>query len=210
MFERNFSRNLQGSEAVRVIIRRHPLALFKSLAFFIILLVVDFFFMSLLVRQGLWGSIVFGVILVIAAVGGWRNFYSWSLNAFVLTNQQLLDFDQRGFFHRVVSATAYNKIQDVSYSTKGFWQSLFRLGTITVQTAGNQANLELYWVGQPGKAVESINRVMHEQSPSAPPLSTQAFVSVVTQMRQTLGDQVVDDLIEHSRRIKANEDDSAL
>lgn len=196
MFESNFSKNIQSGEEIVAIVKRHPVALVGPMSLYGLLLILDFFFMPWLLRQSVWGGIVFGALLVVCAVGLWRSFFIWSLNAFVLTNERLLDFDQRGFFYRVVSATSYNKIQDVSYSTKGIWQSLFRIGTIHVQTAGSQANLELYSVAQPEKAVEQINSIMQKDPAAQPPIPTQEFVSLVSKMRKSLGNKAVDELLD--------------
>lgn len=200
MFEHHFNRNIQPGEAIVAVVKRHPITMVAPLAFFALLLVLDFFFMALLLRQGWWGGLLFLLVLTGAAVGSWRSVYLWALNAFVLTNQRILDFDQRGLMYRVVSATEYAKIQDVSYSTKGLWQLLFRLGTIHLQTAADQANLELHFVAKPEHTVALINRQMKEARPrQSPPVATQEFVSLLSAMRQALGDQAIDELIQRSR-----------
>ena len=144
---------------------------------------------------------MFTLVIIVSVIGAWRGVYLWALNAFIITDQRVLDFDQKGLFHRVVSATTYNKIQDVSYSTKGIWQSTFKIGNILLQTAGNQANLELKFVANPEETVEIISKQIRNNTSDneAPPMATQEFVGLISKMRKTIGDETVDELISKSK-----------
>ncbi|MFH0951665.1 MAG: PH domain-containing protein [Patescibacteria group bacterium] len=200
MFEHNFSKNLQPSEELQKIVRRHRLVAFLPILAYSLLILLDFFFLTILFQQKIWGVLVFLGVMIIAILGAFRSYYIWSLNAFALTDQRVMDFDQKGLFYRVVSAATYDKIQDVSYQTKGLWQSLWQMGTVNIQTAGNQANLELKNVARPGKVVEYINSKIKDYQPAdePPPMATQEFVTLLHKMRQSLGDKAVNELIARS------------
>ncbi|MFC1663292.1 PH domain-containing protein [Patescibacteria group bacterium] len=201
MFENNFTKNLQDSEELIKIVKRHPIMVLVPLTIFGMFFLIDFFIMTILLQRGWWGVVIFILILLFSMIGAWRTTFIWSLNAFVLTNQRIMDYDQKGLFHRVVSATNYDKIQDVSYSSKGIWQSMLSLGTIHLQTAGSQANLELKSVGRPEKVVDLINSIIKNyknDSDDPPPMPTQEFVDLMKKMRESLGEKAVDELIQKS------------
>ncbi|MBU1028727.1 PH domain-containing protein, partial [Patescibacteria group bacterium] len=51
--------------------------------------------------------------------------------------------------HRTVSEAPYEKVQDVSFTITGVLGTIFKYGTITIQTAGTHVNLELTHVRRP-------------------------------------------------------------
>jgi membrane protein YdbS with pleckstrin-like domain len=209
MFDYNFTKNFQEGEELLSIVRRHTITMIAPILLWSVILLLDFFFMVVLIQRGWWGAMIFIVVILGVALLIWRTVYLWSMNAFILTNRRLMDYDQKGLFHRVVSVTPYAKIQDVSYRLKGIWQSIFRVGTIFLQTAGTQTNLEIYNVGQPEKAVDLIHGAMKDSKPNddPPPMATQEFVSLLKKMRESLGDQAVDELIKRSTKEDNLEDE---
>ncbi len=86
--------------------------------------------------------IIFGVIFCA------REYYMWKYNVFVMTNKKVVDIDQRGLFHKVVSEVAFPKVLDVSYQSKGVVNSLFGFGDITVKTSIPDLALAIRHVAQ--------------------------------------------------------------
>lgn len=119
-----------------------------------------FFLMLPLFSLG-WGGI--GVFAALNAVGllvAARATMVWYWNAFIVTTLRVVDVDQRGFFSRTVSEATYDKIQDVSYAIKGVIGTVFRFGTIELQTAGSTTNLELHDVHDPKELHHVITQAM--------------------------------------------------
>lgn len=155
MFNNYFSRNLNAGEEVIKIIRQYAYCYTVSMVITIVLIVTPFFLLFLLFRQGWWGVLIFFVLLLSGVFYGIRKLFVWSFDGFLITNQRIVDFDQKGFFDRRVSETTYEKIQDISFRKKGFWQTLLNYGTVVVQTASAQVNLELKNISGPEK-VQSL------------------------------------------------------
>ena len=151
---------LKEGETVIRVVRNSWIAYFfpSFLAFFLI--AAPFFFMIPLFSLQTLGVSVFLFSIAAGSIYGLRVFVSWYWNAFVITSQRVVDIDQRGFLSRTVSEATYDKIQDVSFSIKGFWGTLCNFGIIVVQTAGATTNLELPSVDDPKEIHHLITETM--------------------------------------------------
>ncbi len=164
MLEKYLSKNLKDGETPVRIIRRYPVKLVLALTAGALCALTDMFFFVPLVQFGTWGMLGFLLVLVLAALGMYRAWFIWSMNALVVTDLRIIDIDQRGFFHRVVSETTFSKIQDVSYAVRGLWATLFGFGTVTIQTAGTQAKIEIDTIRNPAKVQELLTNLQEQGS----------------------------------------------
>lgn len=62
----------------------------------------------------------------------WMKYY---LDAWIITDQRIIDIEQHGLFHREVSEIAMEKIQNVTIEIPGFLATVMKFGTIKIQTA---------------------------------------------------------------------------
>ncbi len=106
-------------------------------------------------------SLAIALWLILVPVIGGFAWYFWSQNAYVLTNQRLIDLHFIGFFHRSVSEIPMDIIQDVTYETKGPLQSLLNIGTVTVQTA-SYTEVALETVTSPRSIQQTILKVAQQ------------------------------------------------
>ncbi|MFA6512469.1 MAG: PH domain-containing protein [Patescibacteria group bacterium] len=159
MFENYLIRNLKEGEEVIAIVRPFWLTMGFPLFLAGLLIVIDVFLFAWLVQFGGWGLFGFFLVLLLGALWAIRSWIVWSLNAFILTNERLVDVDQKGFFHRTVSEATLSKIQDVSFSVGGPWQTMFQYGNVIVQTAGAKNNLELEGVHHPEQVQELVTKL---------------------------------------------------
>lgn len=91
-----------------------------------------------------------GVVLVVLAVFLWlASIYVWRQNQMILTDENVVDVDQRGIFLKHISTLRLSRVQDISVVVKGPMQTLFRYGTIHIQTAGTKENFEFDYVPDP-------------------------------------------------------------
>ncbi len=149
------------------VVRNYWLTFFfpALLAFFLI--ASPFFFMLPLFSLHTIGIVVFFFSITAGSIYGLRVFISWYWNAFIITSQRVIDIDQRGFLSRTVSEATYDKIQDISFSIKGFCGTICNFGIINLQTAGTATNLELLDVHDPKEIHHLITETMaahHHQS----------------------------------------------
>ena len=158
MFESYLTKNLKEGEDVIRVVRRYPWSFAGQGLIALMFLLLPFFLLFPLLRVGTFGVAGLLVLFLIGLFLVVRVMILYWLNVFVITNSRLVDFDQRGFFDRVVSESTYEKIQDVSFSVKGIAQTILGYGTVQIQTAGSQANLEIRNVRNPEDVQHTIMR----------------------------------------------------
>lgn len=193
------SKQLQNGEDVVQVVRRHPATMFPSVGSGGILILLDFFFIAWWFRHQQWGALGFVLLLVIGLMMIVRGLYLWSHNVLAVTNKRVIDIDQRGLFERNVAETSFDKIQDVRYTIRGFWPTIFRFGTLVVQTAGSTTNLELDAVQHPVELQRLITDLQHQaQSDRGRDVSASELLGVVERLKTELGADGVARLLKSS------------
>lgn len=162
MFEDKIKKNLKENEELVVIVRKYPLVFLGPIMITAIFIIAPFFFLYPLFHAGWWGIALFFLFLVFGIIYGIRQFIIYSFNVFVITNKRIIDIDQRGLFDRVFSESSYDKIQDISFRIKGVLQTFFHYGSVIIQTASSDANLELEGIKDPAKIQEIISEIQRE------------------------------------------------
>lgn len=76
----------------------------------------------------------------------WTDYY---LDVFVITNKNLINIEQKGFFSREVAVLSLNKIQDITTELHGFIQTAINYGDIRVQSAGKEKEFVLHDINRP-------------------------------------------------------------
>ena len=99
--------------------------------------------MFLLFRWPTFGLIIFLFLLAIGIIIFIRLLVTWYYNAFLITNERVILYQQKGLFNREVSEAEYQKIQDVAYNFKGLWQTLFHYGTLKIQVISSETVIKV-------------------------------------------------------------------
>lgn len=73
-----------------------------------------------------------GLVLLLSFLRFLHNFY---LSMQLVTNDRVIDIDQRGIFKREVNELAIKNIQDVTYKQNGILQSMLGYGEVIIKTA---------------------------------------------------------------------------
>lgn len=77
-------------------------------------------------------------------------------NRIVVTNQSIVQRLQSTLFNQKISQLQLAHIQDVTFAQNGFIQQNLNFGSITVETAGEQANFEFKLARNPRRATQII------------------------------------------------------
>lgn len=144
-----FSRVLKENEELLHLVRPSPAVFFKPAITALFFILLPFFLMFLLFQWERYGLILFFILLII---GLWllvRLIVIWIYNVFLITNQRLILYRQPDLFDRLVSETDYDKIQDVSWRIKGFWQAVFRYGSVRIQLIGSESAIIVSKIPKP-------------------------------------------------------------
>lgn len=186
-----FSKNLKPGEEVVEIVRRYSLTYLPHGSLGLVLLLLPFFLLFPLFRWGGWGILIFFILILTAIVFIFRILYVWYFNVFVITNFRLIDIDQRGFFSRAVTEANYEKIQDVSITIKGVFATMFKFGSVHIQTAGTQVQIEIDRIYNPQRIQSLITErqkkiLTQEDAQGATP---EDLERVVEKLRKHIGDE---------------------
>lgn len=149
-----FKRHLEDDESVVAVVHRHWLMGLKGLFW----PTLAFGLGAALLFAAPYRSVAIGVGIWFVCVGGWwlRNFFDFFLDAWILTDQGIIDVAWHGWFHRESSRVLYSDIQGVSYEIKGVTPTLLRYGTISVEKISTGAAISMQTVAQPRKVEAKI------------------------------------------------------
>lgn len=153
---------LKEDESVQVVVRRHIVSIVPNLIISMLLIVLPFFFLFPLFRYGVAGIVIFAVSIVAGIALAVRSFILWNVIVMIVTDQRVVDVDQKSIFSRRVTEASYEKIQDVSWKRDGVVQTIFGMGSLQIQTAGTTATLEAENIPSPKKLHELINDLRKE------------------------------------------------
>lgn len=148
-----FRRHLADDEVVSAVVHRHWLMGLQSLFWPSFALLMG----MLLAVAAPYRSIAIAVTLWSLCVSLWwlRNFLDYFLDAWIITDQGIIDVAWHGWFHRESSRVLYSDLQGVSYEIKGVVPTLFRYGTISIEKISTGSALSLETVFQP-RRVEAL------------------------------------------------------
>ncbi len=133
--QRFFRGYLEEGEEIITTIHRHWMAILKRslriLFFFVIIPGTVYFVFPY--------PFIFGLFFLFALYAVAKFFYAffnWYLDVWILTNMAILDIRWDGFFKRSAQRSEYARIEQVSHSYNGVFQSLLNYGTLHIQQAG--------------------------------------------------------------------------
>ncbi|MFH1534768.1 MAG: PH domain-containing protein [Patescibacteria group bacterium] len=196
MSKQYFTKHLKEGEETVKIVRAYILSQIFKIAVIIILILLPFFLLFPLFQRGFWGVTGFFVLLIIAIAFTTRSAIIWYYNAFMITNKRIIDFDQKGLFDKTVSVATYDKIQDISFKKKGVFSTVFNYGTIVIQTAGTNANLEIRSVFEPEKIQDVIMEIqrdsLQDEKVSKEEMSASELIDILEQTKEKLGKERFD------------------
>ncbi|MFA6427433.1 MAG: PH domain-containing protein [Candidatus Magasanikbacteria bacterium] len=151
--------SLKEQERILDEIRRYGLTLVWPMLFGFIFLVTASFFMFWLFQHDWWGQSLFGLLVLVGFFIIVQTFFLWKRNVFLITTHRLIDVEQRGFFGRVVSEIPYDQIEDVLGKISGFFGTIFRYGTVEVQTGTGKIKILVPSVKRPLQIQQKINEM---------------------------------------------------
>jgi len=149
-----FKKHLEEDEELVRIVHKHWFIGVKTLAWPTALFLLDMY--ALLAFRGPGALVLVTSILGVTILVWWlRNFFDYYLDAWLLTDQGIVDIAWFGGFHRQSTRVLYSDIQGRSYKIKGVWGELFNFGVVSVEKISTGAVISLEYVKNP-KQVEIL------------------------------------------------------
>lgn len=153
-----------GEHIIREV-RRHPFPFIMEVSFLALFILVppilfwaDHALNIELVWTVTWAEFVFvySVILLCAWISFfimWTNYY---FDVLVVTDQRLIDIEQKRFFARDMATLRLDKIEDIKIEITGLLPTLLNFGTLHIQTAAEAREFVLKNIPHPQQTKDVI------------------------------------------------------
>ncbi len=133
---------LRDKEYLVSIMRKHWFILFLKIMPYKILFLMPFAVLALMPGTNMpdstiaiiiFFSALWMLVLLMIIFTVWTNYF---LDIWIVTNQRIMDIEQRALFNREVKTLRMETVQDVQTDKVGLFQEFLNFGTLRVQTAG--------------------------------------------------------------------------
>ncbi|MEK7649796.1 MAG: PH domain-containing protein [Patescibacteria group bacterium] len=84
----------------------------------------------------LFFAMIWWLVLLFIFFVEWLDYW---LDAWIITDQRIIDIEQKSLFRREVSEFVIARIQDIKIETPGFIGTVLKFGNIRIQTAGEES-----------------------------------------------------------------------
>lgn len=148
-----FRSYLNRGESIYFVAHTHPFvmygAFFKALVFGILLplgfnvIMPPFYYIW-------WGWAALGLLIFLYEI------LNWYLDAWVITNQGIIDLQWNSFFDKSSTRIEYHTIEGITYQIKGFWGTIMNFGDIMVERLGTGTIVTLENVAFPKKVEREV------------------------------------------------------
>lgn len=166
MGESYFTKQFKNGEEILEIVRPAWIAYLPMGVVGTLLTLLPFFLLFYLFRWHERGVLAFLVLLAIGAGVLARTIFLARRNGVLMTRERIVDVEQRGLFHKVVSDTPYAKIEESRYEQRGPLAMMFGYGTVVIQTQGAGADIEIRYARDPKRLHEMIEGLREHAPPS--------------------------------------------
>jgi hypothetical protein len=166
----------EHDEAVFVFARPYWLAFVPTLLIFLFLYILTiaaqialsglpFGISAFTANMAVLGLTIFQLAMLIVFLVAVLDFY---FDIIVVTDQRLVDIDQEQLFYRKISELNLKDIEDTSFVQKGFFQTYFSYGNITIQTAGEATNFIINNLKHPAEIARIISDLADQAKDAVP------------------------------------------
>lgn len=165
--------NQLPKEKVLKIIRKDIFILLKKIAFFVLLTILPFilfFVIAMSQPQFLSGKITYPLMVLGTSayylfiwLFFFFSFIDYYLDVWLITNERIIDIEQKGFFSRVISEHKIFRIQDVTSEVHGVFPTILRYGNVYVQTAGTKQRFNFRQIPNPNKIRDMIIKLVERK-----------------------------------------------
>lgn len=146
-FSRYHFKGQRESETILAVIHRHWFDIathFILIVFFTGLLGATFFALPSVVSQsGMFSNLTvilflqntFLLLIWMYAFLVWIDYY---FDVWIITNERIINIEQKGLFVRSVSELKFSRIQDVTSEVRGMIPTILNFGDVKIQTASDE------------------------------------------------------------------------
>jgi uncharacterized membrane protein YdbT with pleckstrin-like domain len=180
MMNLNHLPNQRKGEKVELFLRRHWLVTLRILVTLVVLAGVPMIVFTVLAHDvTTWlnhpivgpvfivGATIYAMAIILFSFVEYADYY---LDTWIVTNERIINIEQKGLFNRVASELQLNAVQDVTSDVKGLVRTLFDYGDVVIQTAGEVKRFHFKGIPNPEEIKERVihlveqDQIRHGQS----------------------------------------------
>lgn len=165
--------SLTKGEYVITAIKRHPIGLFPTISFGLLLTILGFIgifnaevILSFMFNVGTLEPNTSYIILpslaliVLSTIGTYISYYVYTSNRFYLTNESVIQVMQTSLFAKHVQLVSLGSIEDCSYKQTNLIENFFNYGTIRLSTVGDETTYGFAYAPNPKRAATLLNNAV--------------------------------------------------
>ncbi len=162
LFDFSETIQIETDEYIVDLFRSSTIVFFKKSFFWFCFLFALFFFLFPLLRMGSIGFYIFfaGFLIIFFVIS--RMLVCWLGTCYIVTNKRIIAVERMGYFKRSVYEILLTSVSELSYQTKGLFQTLFSFGTLTLTLTTSRGNFMLKNVASPATMLERISKLVGE------------------------------------------------
>ena len=165
--------NQRKNEKAMLFLRRHWITNLQLVVLFLLFMSVPTVAGSTLYARELetWyahpllGPLV-SAIAIIYFLSVWlfafMEFTDYYLDTWIVTNERIINIEQKGLFNRVASELPLDAVQDVTSDVQGIIRTMFDYGDVVVQTAGQMRQFHFKEIPAPEQIKEQIIHIVED------------------------------------------------
>jgi hypothetical protein len=155
----------QDDEEIALLLRSHPITNIG----WILATIAMLFFPTVLSLTGILSEVPFKIKFLgfltwylVTLMMAFARFLKWYYSVFLITNERIVDIDFANIMSRQLTSVNLNHIEEPVMSTRGFLETMFQFGHVSVQTAAEVETLEADYVPFPNRVVDIISRLSED------------------------------------------------
>ncbi len=155
----------EEGEKVFLLLRSHPFTqiswILSSILFMVLLFVLNLFLQNIFNLGQILTINLFFIVFILSYI--WFNILNWYFNVGIVTSKRVIDIDFYAVLYKEITNAQLGKIEDTTVKSGGYFQSLFDYGSVFIQTAGSDVNVEFIKIPHPSEAVQIINKLISKK-----------------------------------------------
>ena len=166
--------HLLPDEYVIAEMRRHPLVVFLDLLLFGFLMIIPIIIYAFVSIGNVALSDYPVVMAFIVLATSVYYLYIWLftlhslmdyvLDIWIITNERIIDMEQKGLFALSLSEQEIYRIQDITAEINGVLPTLFNYGNVYIQSAGEKERFIFKQIRNPKEIVQVLSHLLEENN----------------------------------------------
>ncbi|MFA5270083.1 MAG: PH domain-containing protein [Patescibacteria group bacterium] len=109
------------------------------------------------------------------------EYINWYRDRFIITNQRIVNIDQRSMFSRRVSELEFDRVQDIAHEVRGVFAAALNFGDVIIQSAGSK-DMTIQDIARPAELQDIIVRLVKEAT-AEPPVTAEEMIDFIKKNR---------------------------